>query len=106
MLESLLEPLLKPLLKLTRAPTRAVSGTLKPTLRSAPAPVTNFEPLTVVVASTFDELVFGDGLDVLLLITASWCDGCEDLDAQLRSVANLDGTPCARRRLDAPWRAS
>jgi protein disulfide-isomerase A1 len=64
-----------------------VAGTLAPTLRSVAPPLLNLEPLTIVVASTFDELVLEATVDVLLLVTTDWCDGCEALDAEFEAVA-------------------
>jgi len=65
-----------------------VDGTLTPTLRSAAPPLLNREPLTVVVASTFEELVLEAASDVLLVVTSEWCDGCAALDAEVRVLAD------------------
>lgn len=64
-----------------------VSGTIPPTLRSASPPLLNYEPLTIVVASTFDELVLEGGVDCLLVVTTEWCAGCDALDAELEALA-------------------
>ncbi|KAL3928119.1 MAG: hypothetical protein SGPRY_002528, partial [Prymnesium sp.] len=57
-----------------------------PTLRSAPAPLESWGPVTVVVASTMEELVLDAGVDVLLLITAAWCEECEVVGAEVEKV--------------------
>eukprot|EP01117_Protostelium_nocturnum_P005110 TRINITY_DN1855_c0_g1_i1.p1 TRINITY_DN1855_c0_g1~~TRINITY_DN1855_c0_g1_i1.p1 ORF type:complete len:513 (+),score=159.23 TRINITY_DN1855_c0_g1_i1:227-1540(+) len=81
-----------------------VSQTLKPYLRSAPAPLKQEGDVKVVVGSTFDEIVLDESKDVLLEIYAPWCGHCKnlepiwkDLGKHLKDVENvviakMDGT--------------
>merc|ERR1712023_56151 len=55
------------------------SGELKPTLKSEEPPTPNDAPVTVVVGTTFDEIVMDDSKDVLVEFYAPWCGHCKAL---------------------------
>lgn len=48
-------------------------------VKSEPVPESNDEPVKVVVATTFDELVLKSGKDVMLEAYAPWCGHCKKL---------------------------
>jgi len=73
-----------------------LSGELKPTIKSEPIPATNDEPVKVVVADSFGDLVLNNDKDVLVEFYAPWCGHCknlapiyEDLASSLSSVDTL-----------------
>jgi len=75
--------------KLSEWVTAVMSGQVKSSLRSAPPPVVSgLEPLVTVVASTFEDLVLGADVDVLLLVTTPWCDSCEAVEEAVVALAD------------------
>jgi len=73
-----------------------LDGKLKPTVRSEPIPATNDAPVKVVVANTFDQLVWESDNDVFIEFYAPWCGHCkrvapiwDELAASLSSVKGL-----------------
>ncbi|KAI8803172.1 thioredoxin-like domain-containing protein [Cladochytrium replicatum] len=56
-----------------------VDGTLEPSLKSAPVPESNDGPVTVVVGSTFEQIVLDTTKDVFIELYAPWCGHCKKL---------------------------
>lgn len=73
-----------------------LAGKLKPSIKSAPIPESNDEPVKVVVADSFNDIVMDATKDVLIEFYATWCGHCkrlapiyEQLATQLASVDSL-----------------
>ncbi|CAM6081511.1 unnamed protein product [Calypogeia fissa] len=64
-----------------------VAGNLKAHIKSEPVPLFNDEPVKVVVADSFKEVVINGGKDVLLEFYAPWCGHCKSLAPILDEVA-------------------
>jgi len=56
-----------------------LAGKLEPTLKSAPIPETQDEPVWNLVGKQFDEVVYDDKKDVFVEFYASWCGHCKRL---------------------------
>lgn len=54
------------------------AGKLEPSIKSEEPPKDNSGPVTIVTASTFDEIVFS-GKNVLIEFYAPWCGHCKKL---------------------------
>lgn len=67
--------------------TRLLDGQLKPYLKSEPVPTSNDDPVKVVVASTFDEIVNDPTKDVLIEFYAPWCGHCKSLAPKYEELA-------------------
>jgi protein disulfide-isomerase A1 len=55
------------------------NGKLEPTLKSAPVPSSQDEPVHILVGEEFDKVVFDDDKDVLVEFYAPWCGHCQRL---------------------------
>jgi len=64
-----------------------MEGNVLPFRKSEPIPETNDEPVKVVVADTFQDMVMNSGKDVLLEFYAPWCGHCKKLAPILDEVA-------------------
>jgi protein disulfide-isomerase A1 len=56
-----------------------VDGKLEPSLKSAPIPTSQDEPVVVLVSKQFDEIVYDDSKDVFVEFYAPWCGHCKRL---------------------------
>ena len=56
-----------------------LEGALEPHMKSEPVPESNDEPVKVVVAKNFDEIVNDPTKDVLIEFYAPWCGHCKSL---------------------------
>eukprot|EP01100_Stratorugosa_tubuloviscum_P004125 TRINITY_DN201_c0_g3_i1.p1 TRINITY_DN201_c0_g3~~TRINITY_DN201_c0_g3_i1.p1 ORF type:complete len:494 (+),score=274.90 TRINITY_DN201_c0_g3_i1:78-1559(+) len=73
-----------------------IEGKAKGWRKSQPVPTPNDDPVTVVVGSTFEDIVFDKTKDVLLEFYAPWCGHCkslvpiyDELGLQLKSVKSI-----------------
>ncbi|KAI7756937.1 hypothetical protein M8C21_014388 [Ambrosia artemisiifolia] len=62
-------------------------GKIAPYVKSEPVPESNDQPVKVVVADNFDDIVFKSGKNVLLELYAPWCGHCKKLSPILDKVA-------------------
>ena len=63
------------------------AGKIKPYRRSQPKPNKQSSPVTVVVGSTFDEIVLNSNKDVLIEFYATWCGHCKALAPKYKALA-------------------
>ncbi|OMH86078.1 Protein disulfide-isomerase [Zancudomyces culisetae] len=66
-----------------------IDGSVKAHIKSQPVPETNDEPVKVVVADSFSELVFDKTKDVLIEFYATWCYHCKQLAPTYTKLAEL-----------------
>lgn len=64
-----------------------LDGKLKPYLKSEPIPASNDEPVKVVVAEQFNDIVNDDTKDVLIEFYAPWCGHCKSLAPKYDELA-------------------
>lgn len=71
-----------------------IDGKLSEYLKSEPIPENNDEPVKVVVADSFKDMVLNSGKNVLLEVYAPWCGHCKKLAPILEEVAiSLQSNP-------------
>lgn len=63
------------------------AGKLEAYLKSEPIPASNDEPVKVVVAKQFDEIVNDPTKDVLIEFYAPWCGHCKTLAPKYDELA-------------------
>ncbi|TSK28277.1 Protein disulfide-isomerase A3 [Bagarius yarrelli] len=63
------------------------AGRLKRYVKSEPVPANNKEPVKVVVADTFEEIVNDAEKDVLIEFYAPWCGHCKKLEPKYTELA-------------------
>jgi len=59
--------------------TQFVKGEIKPSIKSQPIPEKNDEPVFVLVADNFEDVVYDATKDVLVEFYAPWCGHCKKL---------------------------
>ncbi|XP_067667289.1 protein disulfide-isomerase A3-like isoform X1 [Haliotis asinina] len=64
-----------------------LDGKVEPYLKSEPVPEPNDEPVKVVVAKNFDEIVNNEEKDVLIEFYAPWCGHCKSLAPKYDELA-------------------
>ena len=64
---------------LTQWVTSYLNKEIQPTIKSEEIPEKNDEPVKVVVAKTFDQIVYDDSKNVLVEFYAPWCGHCKKL---------------------------
>ncbi|PVD19713.1 hypothetical protein C0Q70_20204 [Pomacea canaliculata] len=81
----------------------ALDGKLEPYLKSEPIPESNDEPVKVVVAKNFDEIVNNDDKDVLIEFYAPWCGHCKNLAPKYDELAEklIDESEITIAKMDA-----
>jgi len=65
-----------------------LDGSIAPHFKSQEAPESNDGPVTVVVGTTFDELVIKNDKDVLVEFYAPWCGHCKHLEPIYTELGN------------------
>ncbi|PKS06589.1 hypothetical protein jhhlp_007337 [Lomentospora prolificans] len=65
------------------------AGKLEPSIKSEPIPETNDEPVTVVVAKNYEQIVLDDSKDVLIEFYAPWCGHCKALAPKYDELGSL-----------------
>lgn len=68
-------------------PQAYFSGDLTPYVHSQPRPRRNDGPVTIVVGSTFQEIVFNPKADVLVEFYVPWSEPCKTLEPNYRELA-------------------
>jgi len=63
------------------------AGKVETYMKSEPIPVSNDEPVKVVVAKNFDEIVNNEEKDVLIEFYAPWCGHCKSLAPKYEELA-------------------
>merc|ERR1712003_138235 len=63
------------------------AGTAKPKYKTEPEPLTNDDPVKVLVSTTLEKELFQPELGVLLLVYATWCGHCKKLDPEYQKLA-------------------
>ncbi|KAI9642259.1 protein disulfide-isomerase precursor [Ciborinia camelliae] len=66
-----------------------VDGKLEPSIKSEKLPEKQEGPVTIVVASNYDEVVLDDTKDVLIEYYAPWCGHCKNLAPKYEILAGL-----------------
>lgn len=66
-----------------------VAGKVEPSIKSEPVPESQDEPVVVVVAKNYDEIVLDDERDVLVEFYAPWCGHCKALAPKYDELAAL-----------------
>lgn len=63
------------------------AGDLTPHVHSQPKPRRNDGPVTIVVGSTFQEIVFNPKADVLIEFYSPWIEECKSLEPKYKELA-------------------
>merc|ERR1712121_170275 len=64
-----------------------LANKVEPYLKSEPVPEPNDDPVKVVVAKNFDEIVNDESKDVLIEFYAPWCGHCKSLAPKYEELA-------------------
>ncbi|KAG0248124.1 protein disulfide-isomerase precursor [Mortierella polycephala] len=79
-----------------------LAGTVEPSIKSEPIPETNDEPVKVVVAHNYKEIVDDLDKDVLIEFYAPWCGHCKSLAPTYERLGELyKGSEIVIAKMDA-----
>lgn len=76
-----------------------INGKLEPSLMSEPEPAENTGFVTILVATTFQDLVVNNDKDVLVEFYAPWCAFCKDFAPSYESLGMLYSSPASKSKV-------